>query len=160
MESISAFNFGTTPAQGLLRNQALQLRNLANSTRNLVGIQNSAEGTHLKMIRRLSLGSVESSSKDKEKELMEVAQKFEALLIHQMLKAMRATIQKSDMLSSFSLQQYESMMDEEIANEMAKQKGIGLADMLFYQLSKLEAASNPTESFETDNVSHGVNRHE
>lgn len=160
MESISAFNFGTTPAQGLLRNQAMQLRNLANSTRNLVGIKNPAEGDHLKMIGRLSLGSEESSPKDKEKEIMEVAQKFEALLIHQMLKAMRATVQKSDMLDSFSLQQYESMMDEEIANEMAKQRGIGLADMLFYQLSKLEAASNPTEKFETDNVSYGVNRHE
>ncbi len=160
MESVSTFDFGTSPAQGLIRNQALQLRNLADSTRNLVGVQNSAEGFNLKKIGLLSLGNEESSPKNKEKELMQVAQKFEALLIHQMLKAMRATVHKSDMLDSFTLQQYESMMDEEIANEMAKQRGIGLADMLFYQLSKLEAAANPAESKGADNVSNGVNRHE
>jgi len=80
---------------------------------------------------------------NKDKELMEVAKKFEAILIHQMLKAMRQTVHKSDLLNSFSLQQYESMMDEEIASEMAKNKGIGLADSLFYQLSKLESIANP-----------------
>ena len=73
---------------------------------------------------------------------MEVAKKFEAILVHQMLKAMRKTVHKSDLLNSFSLQQYESMMDEEIANEMVKHKGIGLADSLFYQLSRLENHSN------------------
>ena len=75
---------------------------------------------------------------------MEVAQKFEGILIHQMLKAMRKTVQKSDLLNSFSLQQYESMMDEEIANEMAKHKGIGLADSIFNQLEPIgEGHSNP-----------------
>jgi len=60
-----------------------------------------------------------------------------------MLKEMRKTVHKSDFLNSFSLQQYESMMDEEIASEMAKHKGIGLADSLYNQLSRLENASNP-----------------
>jgi len=77
---------------------------------------------------------------------MEVAKKFESLLIHQMLKEMRKTIQKSELLNSFSLQQYESMLDEEIANTMAEDRGIGLADMLFYQLSRLEDAADPTAS--------------
>ncbi len=160
MEPVSTLDFGASPAQGLIRNQTLQLKNLASKARHLVGVKNSVEGYNLKETGPLSLRSEESSPQNKSQELMEVAQKFEALLIHQMLKAMRATVHKSDLLSSFSLQQYESMMDEEIANEMAKQKGIGLADMLFYQLSRLEEASNPTGEKLTNNVSHGVNHHE
>ena len=89
---------------------------------------------------------------------MEVAKKFEAILVHQMLKAMRKTVHKSDLLNSFSLQQYESMMDEEIANEMVKHKGIGLADSLFYQLSRLEEASNQKAT--TSNKLLGVNHNE
>ncbi len=160
MEPVSTLNIGASPAQGLIRNQAFQLRNLANKARHLVGVEDSAERYSLQETGPLSLSKGAPSPQNKSQELMEVAQKFEALLIHQMLKAMRKTIHKSDLLNSFSLQQYESMMDEEIANEMAKQKGIGLADMLFYQLSRLEAESNPAGEIATDNISHGVNRHE
>ncbi len=160
MEPISTLDLGISSGQGLLRNQATQLRNLANKARHLSGPQSSDKGYHLRGTGALSLKNEKPTPQDKDKKLMEVAQKFESLLIHQMLKAMRKTVNKSDLLNSFSLQQYESMMDEEIANEMAKQKGIGLADMLFYQLSRLEAEANPQAEKATDNVSHGVISHE
>jgi len=142
MEPLSTFNFGASLAQ---QSKAFPLKDLASKARQLVGIQshlegNPANGAQLLLNMRQEAPTAHNN---KGKELMEVAKKFEAILIHQMLKAMRQTVHKSDLLNSFSLQQYESMMDEEIASEMAKNKGIGLADSLFYQLSRLEKATNP-----------------
>lgn len=124
MEPISTFNFGASLSE---QRELFPVQGLAAKARQLAGKQES-------------LGT----AGNKDKELMEVAKKFEALLIHQMLKEMRKTVHKSDLLNSFSLQQFESMMDEEIASEMSKHKGIGLADSLFYQLSRLEKNSNET----------------
>jgi flagellar protein FlgJ len=129
MEPISTFNLGASLAQ---QSKAFPLNDLASKARQLTKVQS------LNMNQKAS-----TTQTNKDKELMEVARKFEAILIHQMLKAMRQTVHKSDLLNSFSTQQYESMMDEEIASEMSKNKGIGLADSLFYQLSRLEKASNP-----------------
>ena len=139
MEPISTFNFGASLA---LQSKSFPLKDLASKARQLVGTQNLLEGTN--GTQSLNMEHEASITHDnKNKELMEVARKFEAILIHQMLKAMRQTVHKSDLLNSFSLQQYESMLDEEIASEMARHKGIGLADSLFYQLSRLEKAANP-----------------
>jgi flagellar protein FlgJ len=129
MEPISTFNLGASLAQ---QSKALPLNDLAAKARQLTKVQS------LNMNQKAP-----TTQTNKDKELMEVARKFEAILIHQMLKAMRQTVHKSDLLNSFSTQQYESMMDEEIASEMSKNKGIGLADSLFYQLSRLEKAANP-----------------
>lgn len=154
MEPISTLNFGASLAQ---QSQSFPMKDLAAKARQLVGAKNRLEGTNgtqsLNMVHEAS-----TAHDNKDKELMEVARQFEAILIHQMLKAMRQTVHKSDLLNSFSLQQYESMMDEEIASEMAKHKGIGLADSLFYQLSQLEKASNPPAK--TFNKFLGVNQNE
>ena len=141
MEPISTFNFGASLA---LQSKSFPLKNLASKARQLVGTQNHFERNQAYGAQSLNVGrEVSATHTTKDKELMEVARKFEAILIHQMLKAMRQTVHKSDLLNSFSLQQYESMLDEEIASEMARHKGIGLADSLFYQLSRLEKAANP-----------------
>jgi Rod binding domain-containing protein len=153
MEPISTFNSGASLA---LQSKSFPLKDLAAKAKQLVGVQNINKTNGA---QSLNMGREASTTpNNKENELMEVAKQFEALLIHQMLKAMRKTVQKSELLNSFSLQQYESMMDEEIANEMAKHKGIGLADSLFYQLSRLENASNP--SAKTFDNFLGVNQYE
>jgi len=144
MEPISTLNFGASP---ILEAKSFPLNNLAAKARQLIGEKKGLESKTANEIQTFNIRSKGSTGQNnKDKELMEVAKKFEAILIHQMLKAMRETVHKSDLLNSFSQQQYESMMDEEIANEMAKHKGIGLADSLFYQLSRLENAANPPAS--------------
>jgi len=141
MEPISTLNFGAYLAQ---QSKSFPLKGLVSQARQLTGKQNRLEGKQANGTELLNMDLESPSARsNKDKEIMEVAKKFEAILIHQMLKAMRQTVHKSDLLNSFSLQQYESMMDEEIASEMAKSKGIGLADSLFYQLSKLESIANP-----------------
>ena len=69
--------------------------------------------------------------------LDKVSREFESIFIHQMLKAMRKTVIQSDFLSSFAGEQYQSMMDEEMAKEVSKQKGLGLAEVIHRQLDKL-----------------------
>ena len=88
-----------------------------------------------------------------EKELKALAQQFEGIFMNQLMKAMRATLPKEGMLSSFSVDMYESMFDQEVAGEMSKGKGMGLADVLYMQLSRMNGT--PPESEEgsaTDNT--------
>ena len=53
-----------------------------------------------------------------------------------MFKSMRNTVQKSDIMGdSFVTNVYEDMLYEKFSEEAAKGKGIGLAEMLYKQLS-------------------------
>lgn len=88
----------------------------------------------------------QSEGNKSDEEIRDLARQFESIFIHQMIKEMRKSVHKSDLLNSFSLEMYESMMDEEIAKEMSKQKGIGLGDVIYQQLSKL---NNPDAESET-----------
>jgi len=70
----------------------------------------------------------------KDDELQSAAQDFEAILLHKMLESMRKTVSKSGLLESFSSDMYQSMFDEELANEMAKRGEVGLASMMYKEL--------------------------
>ena len=72
-----------------------------------------------------------------EKELKALAQQFEAIFMNQLMKSMRETLPKEGLLSSFSVDMYESMFDQEVAGEMSKGRGMGLADVLYTQLSRM-----------------------
>ena len=64
------------------------------------------------------------------------AQQFEAHFIQEMMKSMRKTVDKSDLLDESKTEFYEEMMDKEVAMQMAKRGGLGLGDMLASQLKK------------------------
>lgn len=69
-------------------------------------------------------------------ELKKVCNEFEGIFISMMFKQMRATVPKSDYLSSDSATDiYNSMLDDELCN-IASQRGIGLGDMMYKQMSK------------------------
>ena len=68
-----------------------------------------------------------------EKELKEACQEFEATFINMLFKEMRKTVGSSD--SSFALDTYQGMFDEEISSAVSQGKGIGIADMMYKQLS-------------------------
>jgi len=68
--------------------------------------------------------------------LKKACQDFEAIILQQMLTAMRKSVPKSGLLDSgYAQDMYQSMYDENLAKEMASSRGIGLADALFRQLS-------------------------
>jgi len=69
-------------------------------------------------------------------ELKQVCKEFEGIFVNMLYKQMRATVPKSDYLQSDSATEiYNSMLDDKLS-ESASQKGIGLGDMMYKQMSK------------------------
>ena len=66
--------------------------------------------------------------------LRKVAGQFEALFVQMMLKNMRDSSLNDGLLDSDQTKFYQGMFDQQIATEMTKGRGLGLADMLIRQL--------------------------
>lgn len=70
-------------------------------------------------------------------EMRRACKDFEAVFISYLLKSMRRTIPKTGLAQNeLCCDIYTSMMDDEIANAVAKGPGIGLADALYRQLTE------------------------
>ncbi len=74
---------------------------------------------------------------ERQAEIRQVARQFEALLMHSLLKSMRATTPQDGLLDNDQTRLYTSLLDQEIAQMVAK-RGLGLAEILERQLSRLE----------------------
>ncbi|GJL78856.1 MAG: hypothetical protein NPINA01_18450 [Nitrospinaceae bacterium] len=88
-------------------------------------------------------------------ELKKLAGQFESILVNMLMKSMRETIPKDGLLSSFSLDMYQSMFDQEVAAEMSKSKGkgIGLAQVMYDQLSRINENKPDAEKIREDSKS-------
>lgn len=74
---------------------------------------------------------------NEKKRLREVSEDFEALMINQMLKEMRKTVNKSDFLNGGMAEQiFEDMLYDEYSKEFSKTKTFGLADIIYNRLEK------------------------
>ena len=72
----------------------------------------------------------------KDMELKKAVADFESLLINQMLKAMRETVDKDSLFGGGRAEEiYTSMLDDELSRNIASSGGIGLSDILLSQLS-------------------------
>ena len=80
------------------------------------------------------------------KQLKSLSKQFESIFVHQLLKSMRSTVQKTGLFDSHATSMYESLHDEEIAKLMTEQKGIGLADVIYRDLARLEAKVKKAQS--------------
>lgn len=75
--------------------------------------------------------------KQDDKELRKVCQDFEAIFMNMMYRQMKATIPKSDLMpADAGREMFESMLDEKLMEEASSERGMGLADALYKQLSK------------------------
>ncbi|MCF8719501.1 rod-binding protein [Nitrospina gracilis] len=90
----------------------------------------------LAQVKQSGEGEKASGGKQESEKLMEVSRQFEGLLIHQMLKAMRQTVNKTGLLEGFASQQYEAVLDEELSKEVVQHQSIGLAQTLYDQMSR------------------------
>ncbi|GEM_PF-1123586 len=97
-------------------------------------------------VRSTRLGqATDPSSLEREKSKSDIegaAKKFEALMLHELMKSMRATVPRDDEDDSFGLQMADDMFDQTLADEGAG--GIGLAPLLVREFSR-------------DSVSSGIN---
>ena len=83
------------------------------------------------------LSKLRAQARDNSEEtLREVAGQFEALFIQMMLKSMRDANLAEGLLDSQHSKTYQSMYDKQIAIDLSKRQGLGLADMMVRQLSR------------------------
>ena len=75
---------------------------------------------------------------DSEKKMEKVARDFESVFVNKLLESMRKAIPKSGLLDSSALDMYQSMMDQEMAKNMSERKGMGLGEMVYKDLSRLD----------------------
>ena len=71
-----------------------------------------------------------------ERELKEVCQQFESILLSYILKSMKIPCLMEACLIGVTFDLVQSMHDEAMAEEISKSGGIGLANQLYEQLSK------------------------
>ena len=78
---------------------------------------------------------------DAEKDIEKVSRDFESVFLNKLLSTMRKTIPKSGLLDSYASDMFQSMMDEEMSKEMAKDKGMGMGAMIYNDLNKISRVS-------------------
>lgn len=81
------------------------------------------------------------AGRDQSKSLRKVAEQFEAHFVQEVMKCMRQATFKDDLMQSDAADTYQDMMDKELAVQIAKRGGLGLADMLERQLVQRTAVS-------------------
>ena len=88
---------------------------------------------------------------DSEKNIKKVAQEFESLFLNEMLKAMRSANEvfaEGNFLNSNESKTYQDMHDQQLSVTLSNhQNGIGLADVLVRQMSKIKDASSRPNPF-------------
>ena len=83
----------------------------------------------------------------KDKKLREACQGFESIFIQKMWEQMRATVPESSFMHGKEEKFWQGMYDQELAKHMASAGGIGLADMMYEQMTRsLVSASRTTAS--------------
>jgi Rod binding domain-containing protein len=77
--------------------------------------------------------------------LKKACSEFEALFIHQLLKFMRQAAPTNALLGNGpGTEIYQSLMDQELSNHLAKRGGIGLGEMMAQQILRREEAKSPS----------------
>jgi Rod binding domain-containing protein len=93
---------------------------------------NSRNSAALKPADNSTVGT--NSNTPSQDEVVSVARQFEALMLHTMLKSMRATIVEDELTGSDQQGLYRDMMDQEIAKNISESGGIGIQAVLAQQL--------------------------
>jgi flagellar protein FlgJ len=78
--------------------------------------------------------------------LEDVAQQFESLFLQQMLKSMRDATVKGDLMNSETMETYQSMADQQVALQLSREGGIGLARMMVEQMQTRGYVPSEVES--------------
>jgi len=107
----------------------------------------SGSYSDLNRLNQLKVGK----DRDGAENVRKVAQEFESLFINEMLKSMRSAtdvMSKDNPFNSQASKQYQDMHDQQLSVTLSKEGGgIGLADVLIRQLSKLQEPSEKPNPF-------------
>jgi flagellar protein FlgJ len=81
------------------------------------------------------------AAQDPAKAIRKTSEQFEAYFIQQMMKTMRESIEKSDLVEGGNMDLYQDLMDKEVSLEMVKRGGLGVANLMERQLLQAQALS-------------------
>ena len=99
------------------------------------------------------LSSLKSAAHDNSPEAIRgVAKQFEAIFLNMMLKSMRDATPSDGPLDSEQSRTFTTMLDQQLTQTIAN-KGVGLADVLVRQLSKIQPGKTDLETRPTENNS-------
>ena len=73
---------------------------------------------------------------DRNSDLRDVAEQFEAIFINQILKQSREIKLSEDLLGSSATKTYEQLLDRETSENVANRVNVGIADALVRQFSQ------------------------
>lgn len=91
------------------------------------------------------LGALRGKAQQRaDKATRETATQFEAMFIQEMLKSMRSTVEKNDLLGSESTDTFEQMYDRELSVQLARRNTLGVADMI---VKAVERNNAPAPAF-------------
>ena len=77
------------------------------------------------------------STHKEDKKLMETCKEFEAVLLTNLFKQMRGTVEEEDMFGNTrDREMFNSMLDEERAKAWSQSGGIGLATVMYEQMKR------------------------
>ena len=88
---------------------------------------------------------------DEQAAAKEVGQQFEAMFLQMVFKSMREASEplKSDLTSSSSLDTFEQMYHQELAQTMSQKGSLGLGDWLAEQVTKQASPKQVVEAYQT-----------
>lgn len=80
--------------------------------------------------------STKSSTSGEDNKLKQACKDFESIFMGYMLKSMRKTVEKNELMGTSQQEEmFQGMMDDEICKSAAETNSIGIADVMYKQLS-------------------------
>ena len=118
----------------------MSINQIAGAAAGIGAYQSAASAGNAAKNKQLAdqIQQAQSSTKSpaEDKKLREACRGFEEMFLNLMYSKMRDTVPKDTLLGESNGQQImQSMLDEQLTKEMAKAGGVGMADMLYKQLS-------------------------
>ncbi len=113
-------------------NSAAMLKDLASGTAGIMDRANIA----MKNAEDAQKLRKEQEQKRYEKKVREACQGFETMFLSMMYRQMRATVPDNTLFGNSNSQKiWQSMLDDSMMEEVSKSGGVGLADMIYKQLT-------------------------
>ncbi len=87
--------------------------------------------------RRVKTPEISDAQRKELEKLDKTCRDFESLFVYQMLKTMRKTVHKTNLVGGGQAEEiFADMLDQERSKEVSQKKGMGMAELLFSQLSR------------------------
>ena len=92
------------------------------------------------------------TGRDDEK-LKKACTDLEALFINQIFKSMRQTVPKAGLLGGGSGEEiFQSLFDQELSRSLAQQKGMGLGQMIYRQMTRHDSLPPPNSKMSLSGI--------